>query len=202
MSVRRRIADVSKASRFIPSSSDPHSGSEGMFSSISGESTNLYLSSMEFLVQFERGSVEAWSGLDPYTAQVEVEEGYAIFFRKKAWNSYGVLNVREAFAKDHPDLVKRVLAVYEKARLWTLANPSEARQILANAAHLPDAVAKKVWERQDFTNSVLGPEQRATIGASGETLKKSQLIDAEVNIDQVVNDLIDPEFFPGRVANK
>jgi sulfonate transport system substrate-binding protein len=173
-----------------------------MFSSISGESTNLYLPSMEFLVQFERGSVEAWSGLDPYTAQIEVEEGYAIFFRKKAWNSYGVLNVREAFAKDHPDLVKRVLAVYEKARLWTLANPSEARQILANAAHLPDAVAKKVWERQDFTNSVLGPEQRATIGASGETLKKSQLIDAEVNIDQVVNDLIDPEFLPSQVANK
>ena len=153
-------------------------------------------------VALERGSVEAWSGLDPYTAQVEVEEGYAIFFRRKAWNSYGVLNVREAFAKDHPDLVKRVLAVYEKARLWTLANPSEARQILANAAHLPDAVANKVWERQDFTNSVLGPEQRATIRASGETLKKSQLIDAEVNIDQVVNDLIDPEFLPSQVANK
>jgi sulfonate transport system substrate-binding protein len=153
-------------------------------------------------VALERGAVDAWSGLDPYTAQVEVEEGYTIFFRKKAWNSYGVLNVREAFAKDHPDLVRRVLAVYEKARLWTLANPNEARQILANAAHLPDAVANKVWERQDFTNSVLGPEQRATIRASGETLRKSQLIDAEVNIDQVVNDLIDPEFLPSRVANK
>jgi sulfonate transport system substrate-binding protein len=94
------------------------------------------------------------------------------------------------------------LAVYEKARLWTLANPNEARQILANAAHLLDAVANKVWERQDFSNSVLGPEQKATIRASGETLKKSQLIDAEVNIDQVVNDLIDPEFLPSQVADK
>ncbi len=63
-------------------------------------------------VALERGAVEAWSGLDPYTAQVEVEQGYLIFFRNKAWNSYGVLNVREAFAKDHADLVKRVLAVY------------------------------------------------------------------------------------------
>jgi sulfonate transport system substrate-binding protein len=129
-------------------------------------------------------------------------KGYTIFFRKKAWNSYGVLNVREAFAKDHSDLVKRVLGVYEKARLWTLANPNEARQILANAAHLPGAVANKVWERQDFTSSVLGPDQRATIRASGETLKKGQLIDAEVNIDQVINDLIDPEFLPSQVANK
>src|SRR5580704_9369369 len=137
-------------------------------------------------IALERGAVEAWSGLDPYTAQTEVEKGYTIFFRKKAWNSYGVLNVREAFAKDHSDLVKRVLGVYEKARLWTLANPNEARQILANAAHLPGAVANKVWERQDFTSWVLGPDQRATIRASGETLKKGQLIDAEVNIDQVI----------------
>jgi sulfonate transport system substrate-binding protein len=153
-------------------------------------------------VALERGAVEAWSGLDPYTAQVEVEEGYTIFFRKKAWNSYGVLNVREAFAKEHPDLVRRVLAVYEKARLWTLTNPNEARQILASAAHLPDPVANKVWQRQDFTNAVLGAEQRETIRASGEILKKSQLIDPETNIDQVINDLIDPEFLPRQVANK
>jgi sulfonate transport system substrate-binding protein len=150
----------------------------------------------------ERGAVEAWSGLDPYTAQVEVQQGYRIFFRNKAWNSYGVLNVREVFAKDHADLVRRVLAVYEKARLWTLANPNEAREILANAAHLPDTVANKVWQRQDFSSSVLGPEQRETIRASGEILKTSQLIDAGVNIDQVIDDLIDPQFLPGRVANK
>jgi sulfonate transport system substrate-binding protein len=153
-------------------------------------------------VALEKGAVEAWSGLDPYTAQVEVEEGYTIFFRNKAWNSYGILNVREAFAKEHSELVRRVLAIYEKARLWTLANPNEAKQVLANAAHLPDSVANKVWERQDFTNSVLGPEQKETIRASGEILKKSQLIDAGVNIDQVIDDLIDPEFSPGRVANK
>jgi sulfonate transport system substrate-binding protein len=153
-------------------------------------------------VALSKGAVEAWSGLDPYTAQLEVEEGYTIFFHNKAWNSYGTLDVREAFAKEHPDLVRRVLAIYEKARLWTIANPTEAKQILANAAHLPDAVANKVWDRQDFSNPVLGPEQRETIRASGEILKKSQLIDAEVNLDQVVSDLIDPEFLPGQIATK
>ena len=153
-------------------------------------------------VALERGAVEAWSGLDPYTAQIEVEEGYAIFFRNKTWNSYGVLNVREAFAKEHPDLVRRVLAIYEKARLWTLANQNEAKKVLANAAHLSDPVASKVWERQDFTHSVIGPEQRETIRASGEILKKSQLIDAEVDVDRIVDDLIDPEFLPSEIANK
>ncbi len=153
-------------------------------------------------VALERGAVEAWSALDPYTAQIELEEGYAIFFRNKTWNSYGVLNVREAFTKEHPDLVKRVLAIYEKARLWTLANQNEAKKVLANAAHLSDPVASKVWERQDFTNSVIGPEQRKTIRASGEVLKKSQLIDTEVDVDRIVDDLIDPEFLPAAIANQ
>jgi sulfonate transport system substrate-binding protein len=148
----------------------------------------------------EKGAVDAWSGLDPYTAQIEGENGYAIFFHNKAWNSYGILNVREAFAKEHPDLVRRVLAIYEKARLWTLQNQNEARQVLANAAHLPDPVASKVWERQDFTHSAIGPEQRETIRSAGEILKKSQLIDAEVDVDRVVNDLVDAEFLPSKIA--
>jgi sulfonate transport system substrate-binding protein len=150
----------------------------------------------------EKGSVDAWAGLDPYTAQLEVEKNYILFFRNKEWNSYGILNVRESFAKDHPELVKRVLAAYEKARLWTLDHQSEARQILAREAKLTDAVAAKVWERTDFTNSTIGPVQRETIRASGDILKQSQVIDPGTDIDQVVADLIDPEFFPSQVVDQ
>jgi sulfonate transport system substrate-binding protein len=150
----------------------------------------------------EKGSVDAWAGLDPYTAQLEVEKGYILFFRNKEWNSYGILNVRESFAKDHPELVKRVLAVYEQARLWTLDHQSEARQILAGEAKLTDAVAAKVWERTDFTNSAIGPIQRETIRASGDILKQSQVIDPGTDIDRVVANLVDPEYFPSQVVNK
>jgi sulfonate transport system substrate-binding protein len=150
----------------------------------------------------QKGAVDAWSGLDPYTAQLEVEQGYTIFFRNKEWNSYGVLNVREAFAKEHADLVRRVLASYEKARYWTLEHQVEARQILADAAHLPGPVSSKVWERQDFTTSAIGEAPRETIRASGEILKKSQLIDPAVDIDRVVNELVDPEFLPSKIAGQ
>ncbi|HEY6841337.1 MAG TPA: aliphatic sulfonate ABC transporter substrate-binding protein [Chthoniobacterales bacterium] len=150
----------------------------------------------------EKGSVDAWAGLDPYTAQLEVEKGYLLFFRNKKWNSYGILNVRESFAKDHPELVKRVLAVYEQARLWTLDHQSEARQILAGEAKLTDAVASKVWDRTDLTNSAIGPVERETIRASGDILKQSQVIDPGAEIDRVVADLIDPEFFPSQVSAK
>ena len=57
-----------------------------------------------------RGDVDAWAGLDPMMAQAEVEDGARLFYRNKDANTWGILNVREEFLKDHPDLVKRVLA--------------------------------------------------------------------------------------------
>ena len=60
-----------------------------------------------------RGDVDAWAGLDPMMAQAEVEDGAKLFYRNAAANTWGILNVREDFAKQNPDLVRRVLAVYE-----------------------------------------------------------------------------------------
>jgi len=57
----------------------------------------------------ERGDVEAWAGLDPLMAASEVEGGARLFFRNPAANTWGVLNVREEFAQQNPEIVARVL---------------------------------------------------------------------------------------------
>src|ERR1700761_9462187 len=75
-----------------------------------------------------RGDVDAWAGLDPMMAQAQVEDGARLFYRNKAANTWGILNVREEFLKDHPDLVQRVLAVYEEARKFSLANYAEEKK--------------------------------------------------------------------------
>src|ERR671937_2004129 len=75
-----------------------------------------------------RGDVDAWAGLDPMMAQAEVENGAKLFYRNRNANTWGILNVREQFLKDHPDLVKRVLAVYEEARKYSLANYDELKK--------------------------------------------------------------------------
>ena len=72
-----------------------------------------------------RGDVDAWAGLDPLMAQAEVDSGAKFIYRNASLNTYGVLNVREDFTKDHPELIVRVLKAYEKARHWALANPTE-----------------------------------------------------------------------------
>src|SRR6187431_1881168 len=76
-----------------------------------------------------RGDVQAWAGLDPMMAQAEVTDGAKLFYRNKEANTWGILNAREEFLKDHPDIVRRVLAVYEEARKYSLANYDEEKRI-------------------------------------------------------------------------
>jgi sulfonate transport system substrate-binding protein len=145
-------------------------------------------------VALERGQVDAWAGLDPYMAQLEVDKGFKLFFRRPDWNSFGILNVREAFASEHPDLTERVLRSYEKARLWCLEHSDEARSILQTAAQLSPPVAQKVWDRINLKDSKLGATQRQVILDSANALKANGIIDPNTDVEKVVNELVDPSF--------
>lgn len=142
----------------------------------------------------ERGEVDAWAGLDPHMAKTELENGSRLFYRNPNFNSYGILNVREAFAQQYPTYVERVLSAYEKAREWAIANPSEFRAILVKESKLSDAVATKQLERTDLSNSVIGDTQKQVIFAAGDVLKRSGVVQPSVDIEQTVNSLIDPQF--------
>ncbi len=145
-------------------------------------------------VALERGDVDAWAGLDPYMAQTELEAGARLFYRNPDFNTYGVLDVREDFAAAHPDIVERVLAVYEKARIWSLAHPDALRAILARAEKQSDAVVAKQLERNDLSSGLIGARQRNTIVAAGEVLKESGAMPADTDVGKVAAALIDPHF--------
>jgi sulfonate transport system substrate-binding protein len=139
-----------------------------------------------------RGDVQAWAGLDPMMAQAEVEDGAKLFFRKPEANTWGILNVREAFLKDHPDLVQRVLAVYEEARKFSLANYDEVKRVFIAATKLPDAVVdKQLKERTELTHSKIGAPQRESILAAGLALQQAGVIPANVDVKATVDALID-----------
>jgi sulfonate transport system substrate-binding protein len=145
-------------------------------------------------VALERGDVDAWAGLDPYMAQTELEKGSRLFFRNADLNTWGFLNTREDFAQAHPDIVERVLTVYESARKWSLAHPDELRAIVAKAAKLSDEVAAKDLERNDLSSGIIGRTQRDTIVAAGDVLKESGVIPAETDIAKTADALIDPQY--------
>src|SRR6202012_1909585 len=139
-----------------------------------------------------RGDVDAWAGLDPMMAQAEIEDGAKLFFRKPEANTWGILNVREQFLKDYPQIVQRVLATYEEARKYSLANYDELKKSLVVPTKLPDAVAdKQLKERTDLSYSRIGPPQRESILAAGLALQQAGVIDAKVDVKATLDSLVD-----------
>ncbi|MEA2756045.1 MAG: sulfonate transport system substrate-binding protein [Aliidongia sp.] len=141
-----------------------------------------------------RGDVDAWAGLDPMMAQAEIEDGAKLFFRKPDANTWGILNVREQFLKDHPDVVRRVLAVYEEARKYSLANYDDLKKATIAVTRLPEAVVdKQLKERTELTHSRIGAPQRDSILAAGRALQQAGVIDAKVDVKATLDALIDDQ---------
>jgi sulfonate transport system substrate-binding protein len=144
-----------------------------------------------------RGDVDAWAGLDPMMANVELNDGARLFYRNADANTYGILSTRQEFLEQYPELVKRVLAVYEKARKYALDNPDELKASFVAAAKLPDAVAdKQLKERTDLSNAVIGAAQRDSILQAGLALQKAGVIDAGIDVQKTLDDLVVDGYVP------
>lgn len=142
----------------------------------------------------ERGDVDAWAGLDPLMAAAEVESGAKLFYRKAEDNTWGILNVREAFANENPALVKKVLAAYEEARAQALANPAELKKILVEYTKLSEPVIERQLSRTELTHSAIGQAQVDTITAAGLALKEAGVLPATTDVKAAVDSLVDRRF--------
>jgi sulfonate transport system substrate-binding protein len=141
-----------------------------------------------------RGDVDAWAGLDPMMEQAEIEDGAKLFFRKADANTWGILNVREQFLKDYPDIVRRVLATYEEARKYSLANYDDLKKTFIAVTKLPDAVVdKQLKERTELTHSRIGAPQRESSLAAGLALQQAGVIDAKTDVKATLDALIDDQ---------
>ncbi len=141
-----------------------------------------------------RGDVEAWAGLDPIMAQAEIEDGAKLLYRRAEDNTWGVLNTREDFANKNPELVRRVLRVYEEARIWARANPDALKRALIAETKLPDPVITRQLERTDLTHAGITSATRETIIEAGLALQKAGVLKPETDIKATVESLIDTRF--------
>ena len=141
-----------------------------------------------------KGDVDAWAGLDPLMAQAELDDGARIFYRNAEINTWGVLNTREDFIADHPELVSRVLATYEKARAFAINNPAELKKTIVEQAKLTEAVAARQLERTDLSTAAIGERQKKTIEGAGLALQQAGVIPADVDVPSVAAALVDSSF--------
>ena len=139
--------------------------------------------------------VDAWAGLDPHMAKAQVETGAVLFYRNQSFNTYGILNVREVFAKRNPEVVRRVLAVYERARIYAIAHPDELAAELVDAAGVSQEVAHiQLAQRTDLSTPAIGGEHWATFTSTGEVLRRIGIIDASVDIRATLDSWVDGSY--------
>jgi sulfonate transport system substrate-binding protein len=127
-------------------------------------------------------------------AQAEIEDGAKLFYRNAAANTWGILNVREEFLKNYPDIVRRVLATYEEARKYSLANYDELKKTFMAVTKLPENVVdKQLKERTELTHSRIGDPQRESILAAGIALQQAGVIEPKVDVKAALDSLIDDQ---------
>lgn len=147
----------------------------------------------------ERGNVDAWAGLDPHMAAAELRGGARLLYRNVDFNTYGTLNAREDFIRKYPATLKRVLAQYERARLWILAHPDEAVALLAEAGKIdPDVARKQLLERTGLTNGVGAPGEalRQALEAVVPLLLSEKLVASDARPDLALKQLLETPRYP------
>lgn len=142
----------------------------------------------------EQGQVDAWAGLDPLLAASEIDAGSRLIYRNVSFNTYGFLNTTEKFAKEHPEYVKKVIAAYEKARKWIIANPDETARIVSEEAKLSLPVAKLQLTRNDFSNPIPGEEHVKALTAAAPILIEEDLVKKGTDVNKVIVELVEPSF--------
>jgi sulfonate transport system substrate-binding protein len=148
----------------------------------------------------EQGRVDGWAGLDPLMAASELGAGSRLLYRNVAFNTYGFLNVRDDFITRYPNEVKRVIGVYERARLWIRANPSEAARILSEEAKVSLPVALlQVKLRTDLSNPQPGTEHVKALQAAAPILVDEQLVRPGTDLNKAIAELVDTRFANGLI---
>jgi sulfonate transport system substrate-binding protein len=193
----KRVADLKGKRVAVTRGTDPHIF---LIRALQGagltekDISEVLLQHQDGRLALDKGDVDAWAGLDPMMAQAQLQSGDVLFYRNAALNSYGVLNVRTAFAQQNPLIVNRVLKVYERGRHWALDHPTELRALVAKATRQPDTVAALQLSRNDLTDPDLGDKPHATILAAGLALQKAGVIPPGVDVAASVSQLIDRQF--------
>ncbi|WP_183142109.1 aliphatic sulfonate ABC transporter substrate-binding protein [Pseudomonas cichorii] len=154
----------------------------------------LHLQHPDGRTALEKGDVDAWAGLDPHMAASELQAGSRLLYRNKDFNSYGVVSVTEAFAKAHPQTITTLLKAYEQARHWAIAHPDEFAKLLAEESKLPLDVARLQLSRTDLSAPQLTDKDITASKAAAPILVSEELVKRGVDVNQVIDQLIDPSF--------
>jgi sulfonate transport system substrate-binding protein len=149
------------------------------------------------------GSVDAWAGLDPILAGAETE-GAKVIYSNVDFNSYGFLNATESVLSKNPDIAQIVTNVYEKARLYAIANPDATYAVLAAAAGLSVPIAKTVITERTVIDidPIPGEVQTKLLTIIGKVFVANGDVATQAQVDEALKTLYDTTFITKSVKTE
>ena len=145
-------------------------------------------------IALERNEVDAWSTTQPYGTLSQLENGSRVLYRNSRFNTYFSLIVKEEIARKYPDVVTRVIKVYERARQWANRNPDEIEKIYADEEQVSLQVARLILSKFDFFNPVIDRNDIAMLRNATDMLKEERLVSPDTNLNNLANNLVDRSF--------
>ncbi|NTW69993.1 MAG: aliphatic sulfonate ABC transporter substrate-binding protein [Chlorobiaceae bacterium] len=148
----------------------------------------------EGLEALQKREVTAWVGSDYHCSKSQLESGSREIYTKSELLGSGYLTVTEAFAAKYPDVVARVIKVYESARKWSIRHPDDLATIYADAAKVSLPVAKLVVSRIDFSRAIPDTQDIRNLKQTVPVLIAENLLKKSTKLGTLVEELIDTSF--------
>ena len=149
--------------------------------------TFTYLNPPDAAPAFGSGKVDAWAIWSGPQELAEVQYGAKRLFtdgeeleRQIDFSSY---LVREDYAKENPDVVRKVIAAYKAEADWANANPAEAQKIGNEVSKYPQAVVDKLVQQNVQTSwSLIDDKAIADLQYGADWLADRKVLSKKITI--------------------
>ncbi|NHQ60396.1 aliphatic sulfonate ABC transporter substrate-binding protein [Chlorobium sp. BLA1] len=156
-----------------------------------GDVTILPLQLPDGRTALEELRVDAWVGAEPFIATSRLESGFRAIYRNPEYNSSGFLNTTEAFAAKYPEVVARVVRIYEMVRKWAIRHPDELAEIYADETGISLPVAQLIISQIDLSRPLPNRSDLKILMDAAPLLEAEKLIKQGTAVERVVGDLVD-----------
>lgn len=99
----------------------------------------------------------------------------AVFVVSRQAGDYRLLVVREDFLASRPEMVERVVGLYERARRWLVTHPLETATLFAQETGASAAAAQAILAGREFHVSRPGPALALALRASADAARSRQV---------------------------
>ncbi|MDR0588682.1 MAG: sulfonate ABC transporter substrate-binding protein [Burkholderiales bacterium] len=154
----------------------------------------VYLPPADARAAFENGSVDAWVIWDPFAEAAIVQTGARVLAEAKATpvniaENYNFYLTTQAFAQQHPEILKQTVDELKKMGEWVPSHLDEAAALLAPQIGLTPAIAKSSLSHYGYGvlhGFPIGAKVIANQQAIADAFFEQKLIPKKLEVQSVV----------------